>query len=110
MGLIRNKPEAAGYSLGEHLDRFFAHQITPDSAEDRRCATCAFRKGTYANGCVPTVMDALKCTMEKVPFHCHERGREGCLCFGYETLTKDSDRVVLTRPDWKFSDEYRPMT
>ena len=56
MTQVRNKPSADGYALGEHLDRFCEQEIEKyrqtGMAVPHRCDTCAFRKNTYANGCV----------------------------------------------------------
>ena len=37
-----------------------------------RCKACAFIKGTPANNTLETVLDALGCTIEDVPFMCHQ--------------------------------------
>lgn len=108
MALVRNKPEADGYALGEHLDRFCEQEIDKyrqtGLAVPRRCDTCAFRKGSYANGCVPTVMDALKCAMEgDTTFLCHEhrKGDEPPICAGYLLLA----RAEGSKMPWPFADE-----
>lgn len=112
MALVRNKPEELGWELGSQLDRFCEAEIAKYSgsglAAPERCRTCAFRKGTYPNGCVPTVMDALKSVMERdeTVFLCHEhkKGDSAPVCAGYLLLAgKESDAVRAT---WKFSDEY----
>lgn len=51
------------------------------------CTTCAFRAGSVPSQCDDTVMDALKCVLEGVPFLCHEP-RKGSrtidrACFGW---------------------------
>jgi hypothetical protein len=110
----RNKPEPAGYALGEQLDKFCEVEIDKYKASGlavpRRCNTCAFRKGTFPNGCVTTVMDALKCTLEgDTQFLCHEhkKGEEPSICAGY-LLLANNDKPIKT--DWKFSDEYSEPT
>lgn len=50
------------------------------------CDGCACRLGTHANGCAPTLMSLVKCTMERTPFWCHKPEREGQLCAGYVAL------------------------
>lgn len=109
----RNRPEPAGHELGSRLARFF------DDAAPRfmlrfgalpgRCKSCAFRAGTFPNGCVTTVMDALKCAVEHEPFYCHERpdpdGSPSKLCAGWAVLVTTSDGPP-GRTFWKFSDEY----
>lgn len=108
MSLVRNKPTSDGYALGEHLDRFCEIEIDKYKeaglAVPRRCDTCAFRKGTYANGCVPTIMDALKCAMEgDTAFLCHEhrKGDEPPICAGYLLLKSQES----CKTHWPFSNE-----
>jgi hypothetical protein len=52
-----------------------------------RCTACAFTKGTPANNTLETVVDALGCTIEDVPFMCHQHfddaGRPINLCSGW---------------------------
>jgi hypothetical protein len=52
-----------------------------------RCKVCAFTRGTPANACLETVLDALGCTIEGVPFMCHlhfdEDGTPVDLCSGW---------------------------
>src|SRR5690348_7475831 len=106
MSLIRNRPSPEGASLGEHLANMtdaaerVLRQTQP--AHPERCGTCAFRRGTVPNQCAATVMDALKCVMEKVPFHCHEHeGEKPCMGFVIASSPlKDSPAIVLP---WDFS-------
>lgn len=76
MGHILNEPDDAGRALGAQMARICEQEIATRIAEGKsdpaRCDTCAYRAGTYANGCVGTLMDALKCAMEGVTFYCHE--------------------------------------
>lgn len=104
MALVRNTPSPEGYALGEHLDRFCEQEAEKYKgtglAVPRRCDTCAFRKGTYANGCVPTVMDALKCTAEGVPFMCHEHRKadEPPVCAGWMLLAEGEKEAAAPWP------------
>lgn len=82
---VRNLPTPEGYALGAELARFAEQEIAKGKA-DKRCATCAFRKGTDANGCAPTLMDALKLAMERRPFYCHEAHK---CCGGWRVLVAD---------------------
>lgn len=108
MVLVRNRPSADGYVLGEQLDRFCEQQIDKyrqsGMAVPRRCNTCAFRKGTVPNGCAPTVMDALKCVMEGVPFLCHEHRQqhEPPLCSGWLLVVNREGEVAAP---WPFTNE-----
>lgn len=92
-----NEPTREGYELGYHLARLFG---TPDV--DNRCSTCAFRQGTYPNGSPVTLMDAVKCIEEGVPFNCHEESK---LCAGYVMFRKASGPPRKTPLPWNFSDE-----
>ena len=65
-----------------------------------RCKACAFIKGTPANNTVETVLDALGCTIEDVPFMCHQHfddaGRPVDLCSGW-VFARES-RAALQSP------------
>lgn len=114
MALERNKPEPAGYELGAHLARYFDEKapafLLRFGELPERCKSCAFRAGTAPNGCVTTVMDALKCAAEHEAFYCHERpnpdGSPSKLCAGWTVLFTTDDGPP-GRTFWKFSDEYR---
>lgn len=104
--MIRNTPSPEGYELGEQLARF------ADDAEPRvrlkypafpvRCKSCAFRRGSKPNGMVATLMNALKCWLEKdTEFHCHEHGREGTPCAGWAMLMLDGDADPVETP-WDY--------
>lgn len=77
-----------------------------------RCASCAFKKGTYPNRCLTTTADAMKCVMEHVPFYCHhdvnlkhpETTPPHSLCSGWMMLNRADKPVQVP---WKFSDEYK---
>lgn len=66
---------------GERRVRLRSPEIAP------RCTGCAFVKGTPANNTLETVVDALGCTIEDVPFMCHQHfddaGRPVDLCSGW---------------------------
>ena len=89
---------AVRYEIGEILAR------AADEGEPRarlrspemppRCAACAFTKGTPANNCLETVVDALGCTIEGVPFMCHQH-------------FDDADRPVDLCSGWVFARESR---
>jgi hypothetical protein len=104
--MIRNKPSAEGYELGEHLARF-ADEAEPKvrlkyPAFPVRCNSCAFRAGTKPNGSAATLMNALKCYLEKdTEFHCHEHGREGTPCAGWAMLMLESETEPVKVP-WDY--------
>jgi len=74
MSKVINEPTREGFEHGYHLARFIdaeeAKGPLPNGRE--RCHNCAFRQGTYPNGCVTTTMDALKCAMEELKDVCEE--------------------------------------
>ena len=98
--LVRNRPSLEGRALGAELARFADVEIAK-LGTDLRCRSCAFRAGTVPNGCLPTVGDALKCSMEGVPFWCHERSHLHCA--GWAALCDPTKEPVLM--PYPFSDE-----
>jgi hypothetical protein len=91
---VANVPTPEGRALGAELARLY--EIEEAKLRVRfprmqpRCDDCAFRAGTDPNGCVETLMDALKGLMECEPFYCHKGVTPGeppkRLCAGYATL------------------------
>lgn len=73
--VVKNRPTPEGRELGEQLARLFeqafAEQLKQFPDMKQPCKTCAFRRGTFPNGCPDTVFDALKAVMEGDPFMCH---------------------------------------
>lgn len=117
--LTPNRPAAEGRVIGEQLARL------TDKAEQevigtfpnhaRRCKSCAFSAGTFPNGCLPTVMDALKCVVDGTPFHCHQQldgnGVPTDLCAGWAmaSMAADSKLRAALQPivgDWELSCVY----
>ncbi len=106
----RNRPSDDGRMIGAELAGY------ADAAEKRfareagfipvRCPSCAFRKGTYPNGCLPTVADAMKCSMERRPFHCHSglKGNGASHVCGGWMLVAGLPVPARTAP-WPFSDD-----
>lgn len=87
---VRNTP----CDLGREVGSILADMAERGAAIDRRkfphakgpCRTCAFRRGSFPNGCLTTTADALKCVIETVPFYCHEDmngGHPSRLCEGW---------------------------
>jgi hypothetical protein len=99
-----NEPTREGFEMGYYMARFADAEESAGGklANGReRCATCAFRQGTYPNGSVQTQMDALKCVMEGVPFNCHEDTEQPCA--GWALLRRVSE--IRIQVLWRFSDE-----
>ena len=96
-----NAPTAEGLELGAQMARFADHEMAKRKAafpnHVERCATCAFRKGTAANGSPATLLTALECIRGDDIFMCHEREHHDCV--GYAILKHargDVDSEKLT--------------
>jgi hypothetical protein len=93
-----NAPSPDGQALGRELARLadVAEVATLKRFPDHlpRCNECAFKLGTFPNGCAPTVMDALKCVIENLPFYCHKGmgidEQPTRLCSGWTYLVSES--------------------
>ena len=110
--MIRNRATPEGRELGKALARF-ADEAEPVARLKMpelppRCASCAFREGPHVpNGSAVTQLDALKCVVEGVEFHCHEPGREGHLCSGWAMMMlAKKEGEGFGRCPWPFSDEH----
>jgi hypothetical protein len=112
----RNVPTPQGRQVGEQLarlcDKAEASMLAELGTAPYRCASCAFRRGTFPNGCPETVLDALKCVMEGVPFYCHHSekdltGKHIGQCAGYvvsRAAVQEGGLSVIETP-WPFSHE-----
>jgi hypothetical protein len=100
-----NRPSPEGYELGQHFARFADQEAEAHPEKKHRCDTCAFRKGTPANGSVPTLANAIKCVFEREPFYCHEHEREGQPCAGWALLVRDGSAPPIKMP-WDYVDGY----
>lgn len=95
-----NLPTPDGEALGRQLARWYDQaepaQLAAFPGMLPRCNECAFKAGTLPNGCPETVMDALKCVLEDVPFYCHKGLKEGeaptRLCTGFMVLMSSKPR------------------
>ncbi|WP_127814885.1 hypothetical protein [Bordetella bronchiseptica] len=112
--LVPNRPSPEGRIIGAQLARL------TDQAESallvrfhdhpRRCKSCAFTAGTVPNGCLLTVMDALKATMEMEPFYCHQPklgpdGKPTTICAGWSiAISALVGNEPLPTP-WEYSHE-----
>ena len=87
-----------GRELGRSLARLCDIQLL--GKPDNRCPTCAFKAGDHiANGSPETLMTAVKCAMEDVPFWCHEHDRP---CAGWVALRFPKGQE--TGAPWDFAD------
>lgn len=97
-----NAPTPEGAELGRHLARFADQEEAAHPDAPKRCGDCAFRAGTLPNQCPQTLMDAVKCTMEGEPFHCHLGMRDGeptRLCAGYLLMKCERDAAKGGKAD-----------
>lgn len=117
--LIRNTPSTDGRKVGDILADM-AEEAQPEYAADfakdglpvpQRCRTCAFRPGTFPNGCLPTTMDAFKCVFELIDFLCHDKDAETPegkqICVGWAMCVSKRLKAGegITAAPWPFSDE-----
>ncbi len=117
---VRNKPTAEGRAVGHNIAHLTTEaraalekQLGPETVREvlpQPCNSCAFRAGTFPNGCTETVLDALKCVMEGVPFYCHQspsNGKGGYtgLCAGYLTARTALIGKQPVPTPWPFSHE-----
>lgn len=80
-----NLPTPEGAEFGSHIARFVDIEVAKMADPPERCDDCAARLGTVPNQCASTLMDLMKCAMERVPFYCHKPGALK-LCAGYVAL------------------------
>lgn len=111
MADVRNKPSPEGRKVGAQLarltDKAFEQFKDADPPFQEPCTTCAFQGGSFPNGCAETVMDAIKCVMERHPFYCHESKDCKDLCAGWyvaQAAIGMSNQPVIPTP-WPFSQE-----
>lgn len=109
MAEVRNKPSPEGRKVGALLarltDKAFEQFKDADPPFQQPCTTCAFRGGSFPNGCAETVMDAIKCVMEGVPFYCHETKDCKDLCKGWYVAQASVIGQPKLETPWPFSHE-----
>lgn len=77
-----NRTTPEGRALGTELARLCDGEL--EGRPDNRCGTCAFRHGDHlANGSPETLMDAVKCMLERTAFWCHEHDKA---CAGWSAM------------------------
>lgn len=82
-----------GIELGKQMARLCDVEEAAHSTKRKRCSTCAFRAGDHiANGSPETLMNALKCVMERKVFWCHVIGKNGEQrpCAGWRLMVADT--------------------
>lgn len=106
-----NRPSPLGRELGAELVRLYEPEIARLAAAgvpDERCASCALRLGTWPNGCETSLMDAIKCAFEGVPFLCHENGRmvDGVRpeCHGWRAMVPKDGGVREMPWSWSYEE------
>lgn len=116
MTVERNVPTPEGRAAGQQLARLCdtseRAMLAEKGAAPYRCASCAFKPGTFPNGCLETVADALKCVVEGVPFYCHHSEKNGAgnhigLCAGYliSRAALEARAFPEVKTPWPFSHE-----
>lgn len=101
---IENMETPEGRQLGGLLSGYVDAEVTRDPTLRPRCYDCAFLKGRAPNGMAATLMNALKCVIEREPFWCHltyDDGKER-LCAGWEALMAKDDPAGIA--PWPFID------
>lgn len=111
MASVPNRPTPEGRRLGAELariaDKAEAEDLKSFPDQKQRCESCAFRAGTIPNGCPETLLDAVKCVVERVPFMCHQvRDADGnCteLCMGWLAAQGHVPEGKQIPTPWPFS-------
>lgn len=94
-----------GQIAARMADKSVAH-LEAEGEPDERCKTCAFRLGTPPNQCADTLMDALKCVVEKEPFFCHVK--RGFPCHGWFAAVVATKGMPPIQAPWPFSHDEPP--
>lgn len=95
-----NLPTEEGRALGREIARLADVEFAKNPDLRARCHDCAFLAGTDPNGIAGTLMTALKCAMERVPFYCHVIPADGRqrLCAGWEAMLNRGPPVEVPWP------------
>lgn len=101
MSQRRNIPTPEGRKLGAQLARLTEGSIGEMLANGievpERCKSCAFREGTFPNGCAETVIDALHCVITGATFHCHipREGDPDPVCGGWSIAVAEGHKIPV---------------
>jgi len=109
----RSRVTPEGEELGRHLVKKTQpglDRVMELDGVDGRCISCAYRLGTVPNGCPQTQLDALKATLEGVPFKCHHSPGLRRICAGWMAsriaIYLESGDLDLRMPcPWDFSED-----
>lgn len=90
--VMLNAPTPEGAALGRELARLCdGAEAKASPSARKRCDDCAFRLGTVPNQCPSTLMNAVKCVVERDEFFCHRaldaEGEPRLVCAGYLLMT-----------------------
>lgn len=96
-----NDPTDEGRALGREIARMADAEFAKDASLRPRCHDCAFLGGTAPNSIAGTLMNALKCALERDPFYCHVIPADGRqqLCAGWEAML---NRGEPTQAPWPY--------
>jgi hypothetical protein len=99
------EPEIIEREAGYHLARYADQSVGAKPQVRERCGGCAFRFGTEANTYGPTILDAMKCVLERVPFYCHEGplDKAAPICAGWALCVERGGGVV--EAPWPFAED-----
>ena len=92
-----------GAMLGLMTDKAEAEVRIKFPNHSGRCKSCAFRSGTFPNGCPETLIQAIACVVSGEPFFCHQQldahGEPEDICAGWliaVTVADDKLRETLS--------------
>jgi hypothetical protein len=95
-----NHPTDEGRALGREVARLADAEFAANPALRPRCHDCAFLAGTEPNSIAGTLMNALKCAIERDPFYCHVIPADGRqrLCAGWEAMLNRGEPMQAPWP------------
>jgi hypothetical protein len=98
VGRVTPESQQLGAMIASMADKASV-QLAAQGEPDERCVSCAFRAGTAPNQCGDTLLDAIKCVVEREPFFCHVK--KGWPCHGWfaaAVATKDMPKQIAPFP------------
>jgi hypothetical protein len=101
--LDQSRVSPEGREVGNMLADLAEHSIkSAIGLVDKRCSTCAFRRGTVPNGCITAMSDAMKCLIQKHDFKCHHNKSKQCAGFAAAMLQRKNIPAAIV--PWDFSE------